>query len=86
MAVTRDLINDAYNQILQRDADERGLVLAIEAIEGGHITIDKLIDNLRNSDEYKHKNVYKQLAQSDYKQRVITRLKNIIFSCPNRLW
>ncbi len=75
----RRSVQNAYQEILGRPADNGGLKAATDNIMKGYITIEELKKSFYQSDEYKKKNMYLQLSQ-DYKQRMITNIKTDIYN------
>ena len=56
-------INQTYNELLGRDAGEEGLTYWSGDLEGGQ-TEDQVISNIKLSDEYKNREMAKNLAMS----------------------
>jgi len=55
MDIYKDQVNQLYKSILGRDADNEGLHYYINELINGSATVEKISDQLKDSDEYKGK-------------------------------
>lgn len=71
-------VHRAYQDILGRHADEDGLNAATKNMLNKTLTIESLRNSLIASEEYKKRNVYKELSE-EYKSKLYDRIMDKIY-------